>query len=97
MELASQLEAKGMWLDLRWTPREQNKHADALTNGVFDGFFPHFRLASSWTDVGFLVLPRLLEVGAQLREQTAALRAAAPKTKQRKTNRQERLRVTDPW
>ena len=97
MELASQLESRGMWLDLRWTPRESNKYADALTNGDFKEFSSGLRLASSWSDVGFLVLPRLLEVGTQLKDQTAALRAEAPKRKQRKTNRQDRLRITDPW
>jgi hypothetical protein len=38
MQLSSELAARNLWLDLQWTPRENNKEADALTNEQFDGF-----------------------------------------------------------
>ena len=64
MELAAQLEAKGLWLDLKWTPREQNVHADALTNGRWERFDASLRVASDFSEVSFLVLPALLRAGA---------------------------------
>ena len=97
MELAVQMEIKGIWVDLHWTPREQNQHADALTNGRFDSFDPALRLASVWAEVPFVALEGLLKVGADLAQQAADFRASNQRPKEAKTRREKRLRVTEPW
>ena len=97
MELAAQQEAKGLWLDLKWTPREQNVHADALTNGKWERFNASLRVASHFSEIDFLVLPTLLKAGAELAHQAAALRAEGPRHSERRTRRDQRLSATDPW
>ena len=44
MELTEQLDKRGSWLSVEWAPRQQNEHADALTNGVFSDFDPNKRV-----------------------------------------------------
>ena len=66
MELASQLESSMQWLDLVWTPREDNHEADDLTNGDFSAFAPERRIHTAFEDLPFLVLGHLLEAGAAL-------------------------------
>ena len=44
MQAATYLEQMGEWIDLTWVDREQNKEADALTNGDFSLFSPENRL-----------------------------------------------------
>ena len=38
MELSAQLEKMGLMLCLVWKPREENTHADDLSNGRFGAF-----------------------------------------------------------
>ena len=47
MELAEQLEAANLLLNVCWRPREENEPADALTTGVFRGFDPGLRVSVS--------------------------------------------------
>jgi hypothetical protein len=75
MQLASDLQAAGLWLDLQWTPRELNSEADALTNQAFDGFNPELRVPLTWEDVKLDVVSQLLETEARFREEVASLRA----------------------
>ena len=77
MELATQMEARGLWLDLCWTPREQHVLADKLTNGTFSDFDPRLRVASKYERLSFVSLSQLLAAGAELKSRTAAVRADA--------------------
>ena len=49
MALATQLEARGPWMVLHWTPRELNTLADQLTNEDFTGFDPKLRVETSFS------------------------------------------------
>ena len=75
MELASQLESSLQWLDLVWTPREDNHEADALTNGDFSAFDPKLRIHATFEDLPFIVLGKLLEAGAALEGTLTGLKA----------------------
>jgi len=101
MELAAQLEALGLTLDLGWAPREWNFEADALTNHNFDGFAVEHRIAVDLGRVQWKVLPAMLAAGegffndvSRLKRQRVLAGAAAPRRKRRK---QDALRVRDPW
>jgi hypothetical protein len=75
MELASQLETTSQWLDLVWTPREDNHEADQLTNGEFTGFDPDRRIKVSFAELPFLVLHELMVEGKRLEGQLADLKS----------------------
>ena len=63
MQLSSELAARNLWLDLQWTPRENNKEADALTNEQFDGFDMTKRMHVELCDLPTDVMADLLLQG----------------------------------
>ena len=111
MELAEQLEASNLLLNVCWRPREENEPADALTNGVFRGFNPGLRVPATWKNVesSFTVLPDLVKASCLLYEELrqkkvagkpmltppAAGRSGEGGT--RKRPRGEALRERQPW
>jgi hypothetical protein len=108
MELATQMEQHGLWVDLHWTPRELNTLADQLTNDDFSAFRIVHRISKTLQDVQFAVLPELLKAGYSLHLQLQALRAARVCKKDKgggnqqggrpvRRKRSEALRVKDPW
>ena len=66
MELAAQLERRGLDLELEWLPRDANKEADALSNLLFDEFDAGHRISVSLADLPWLVLPDLLKQGEEI-------------------------------
>ena len=66
MELATQLDRRGIDLDLQWVPRWQNQEADDLTNERFDDFSAENRIDVQFESLRFLVMDRLLTKGGQL-------------------------------
>lgn len=95
MELSAQLEARGAQLTLNWAPRTHNQEANDLTNNRFEQFGPALRVVRELSDVSWLVMPRLLELGEEffkLRRVTGERAPAAGGGPRRK-----RLRETDPW
>ena len=102
MELAVQLEELGSVLSLSWVPREQNVPADALTNEDFNGFDPRKRVSVDVTELGFKILPRLMDAATHLdgeirlvKEQKRSQRcvASAGQAKSCKAP----LHQSDPW
>ena len=67
MELAANLEARGLLLEAGWAPREWNVEADALTNGNCDGFDPARRVHFDMPSHRWLVFSDLLAVGRKFR------------------------------
>ena len=101
MEMAAQLEQRGIELFLEWAPREQNREADRLADGLFAGFSSHLRVHSSLEDIQWLVMPGLLEAGAKFyedakRETKDQVKGPARAVASWK-RKGERLRDREPW
>ena len=97
MELAEQLRARRLALQLWWLPREANTEADALTNGELGAFDASRRIAFDWESLPWRALPGLLKEGAAFAEQVAAQRAAGGTGTAEGSRRRAGLRERDPW
>ena len=97
MELAAQLEERGLELDLAWAPRDQNAEADRLADGKYDGFSEGLRRGGRLSDIPWLALPGLLRTGGAFYDAAGARRADAPPSGQRKRLAGDRLRDREPW
>ena len=75
MEISEQLEERRSWLRVEWAPREQNVHADVLTNTVLAGFNARLRIGIEPSDVAWVVLPEMVEAGGGLAEELAEKKA----------------------
>ena len=104
MELATQLDRRGIELDLQWVPRWQNQEADDLTNERFDDFSASNRVEVQFESLEFLVMGRLLEKAGKLDEELKlfktskeakrlTMKDAGSSSKAKKGQ----LRWQDPW
>ena len=99
MQLSSLMETAGIYLNLKWVPREENVLADALTNEDFSAFTPNRRIRVNIDAESFPTLFKLLGEGKKLYEQLESA-----KVEQKKRPRvwprvpdNKKLRVTQPW
>lgn len=76
MQMTEVLARKGLWLDLRWTPREDNIYADQLTNEDFSSFSMDKRLDICWEDVPKNTLEKLVAALKGFVEDVESRRAA---------------------
>jgi hypothetical protein len=99
-ELSAQLRSRGMSLGLEWAPRDQNEEADALTNKDFAAFDPARRVEVDVSSIGWLILPKMLEVAGNIYKRVqdskasrvkGVMPAAAPAYKGKS------FRQRDPW
>ena len=101
MELATFMKAKGLRTIVEWAPREYNREADQLANGVTDAFNPAKRLEVSAQSLSWNVLPEALTAGREaekaFREVKTSYGLPDRCKKQRKRKVESRLKVTDPW
>lgn len=104
MELATQLDRRGIELDLQWVPRWQNQEADDLTNERFDDFAASKRIDVQFDSLEFLVMGRLLQKAGELDEELKlhktskeAKRATMKFDEDSKKVKKGQLRWQDPW
>jgi hypothetical protein len=104
LELAEQLHARSINLDLRWQSRVENQAADDLSNGIFRDFDSALRIDTSLSDLGWLILPKLYEEAVSLehkiKERKVLLRSAATNVTANSKGKKRKLpglRETDPW
>ena len=101
MELAEQMRARQARLEVKWAPREVNEEADALTNEDFGGFATEHRVRVDLGNMGWKVLPDMLEAGKFYYQDLREVREAVARTPGGKRGRRrttaESLRVRDPW
>ena len=58
----------GLWVDIRWRPRNENVEADNLTNDRFDGFSFSHRVQISYQDLDTRILDSLQKSLAEFEE-----------------------------
>lgn len=98
MQLASQLDARGLNLKLNWRPREKNIEAEALINFDFTGFRTENRLEVNFEELEFLCLRELFEKGAEYLEELAWRKMQSSLIKLRPRREPKgRLRLQQPW
>ena len=105
LELSEQLDARGSWLRLAWSPRDQNQEADALTNGHYHDFAPDNRIDLDPSPMGWMVLDEMLAAGGSMVEELARIReakkleraAAKERKKKRRKVARESLKEREPW
>ena len=100
MELAAQLEERRAELFLGWIPRDVNREADRLADGVWEGFDTKLRVHCSLGEVRWLVLPKLLAAGRDFYAQRQ--KVARAKEKPRGAGmpgaaKRQKLREREPW
>jgi hypothetical protein len=99
-ELSAQLRSRGMSLDLEWAPRDQNEEADALTNKDFAAFDPALRVEVDVSSIGWLILPKMLEVASNIYKRVQDSKAGKAKdvlSAAASTYKGKPLRQRDPW
>ena len=99
LEIAARLILASAELRLDWTPRLQNREADALTNGDFRDFHPDRRVRFDLDLFEDVVLRDMLEAGVDLYEDIRAARAKCAKkgVQHVKLQKAVPLRQRDPW
>ena len=100
MELALQLEALKIDIDLSWRSRDDNVEADALTNHEFEGFSPDLRVNIDLEKLEWLVLPWLMKEAETLFKDVleAKLVPRAQELPPKKVvGHKSSLRQDDPW
>ena len=104
MELATQLDRRGIDLDLQWVPRWQNQEADDLTKQRFDDFDGRNRIEVKFEELEFLVMSDLLDKAGRLDEELKlyktskeAKQASMKADKGAVKTKKGQLRWQDPW
>ena len=101
MELSTFLKRMNMRTVVEWAPRDCNREADQLANGITTGFDPALRLHVSSSSLHWYILEDALHAGeaAETEHQQAVAKGELPDRcrKQKRKRRQDRLRFTDPW
>ena len=92
MEMSEQLDLRKSWLGAKWAPRDQNVHADALTNEDFHEFDMQKRMSMDPGAIDWMVLDTLIEFGGGMVEELKALKEKR-KRERRKTLRKRRSGV----
>ena len=103
MELAVEVGEMGTTLQLAWTPREQNEEADALTNLDFTLFNPDLRVQLELDELGFKVIPKIMEAAMQLdaeirlkKDKKKKVQEHSSKNAAKKPKKAE-MRWKEPW
>ena len=96
-ELAAQLRTRKIDLQLEWAPREQNEHADALTNDHFGEFDPTRRVNLDINNMQFEVLRNYMDVAEALFKETVAAKGGPRPAKAPRRGLNQKLRTTHPW
>jgi hypothetical protein len=99
-ELAAQLKARSMALELDWAPRDQNEEADALTNNDFSAFDLSKRVSVDVDKIPWLIMPKMLGVAGDIYEAVQLAktsRSAGDLPVSATAGKGLKLRVRDPW
>jgi bisphosphoglycerate-independent phosphoglycerate mutase (AlkP superfamily) len=103
-EVCAQLKRGNFEMDLKWIPRGQNELADALTNKDFKAFSRDKRMHVEVADLGFIILPQMIDVAEHLYEKVKIQKTEREMRRKegrgeegRKAKPSERLKAREPW
>ena len=96
-ELASQLRARGMGLNLTWAPRDQNEEADALTNGEHSAFDSSRRVPVERDKVPWIILPAMLKAAGEIYDSAKEAKGQGGESAAGPALKRGRMRERDPW
>ena len=101
MELSCYLKRMAAEASVEWAPRSTNYEADALANGITDGFDPSRIIVVDVKALKWEILPKALSMGKQMEEDTENARASGISTnrgrKFRRRKQEDRMKMKDPW
>jgi hypothetical protein len=98
MELAEQLRARRLLLQVAWRPRDENEEADALTNEVFAAFSPEKRVHVEWASLPFVVLGQLTDLAEDhFKNMSAAKKDRGDRENPGIKAKRIKLREAQPW
>ena len=99
MQLATCMEVSGLYLNLKWVPRDENKLADALTNEDFSSFTPSKRVRAKLDQDTFPTLFCMLGEAKKLFDEVESTKAERAKQARAwpKIPNHKRLKVAQPW
>ena len=98
MELAHELDQKGITMGLSWIPRDQNCEADDLSNLKTDAFDPALRITPLLGAEHFPVMHEMLSAAEALQSEVQELRALSKASpRQPLPKKRKKLRETHPW
>ena len=95
-EIAARAKRGRLNLGLRWVPRDQNEHADALTNSDYSEFDSARRVDLQVEDIQWIVLTGYMKAAQELYAETRRLRGE-PRTRGEAAGASRPLREQDPW
>ncbi len=101
-ELAEQMRAKHLDLELCWTPRDQNEEADDLANGRVGRFDLGKRIEVQLEKIQWIVLPKMLALSEHLYKEVQEAKASKkeahpPKGKSSEEKKRKTLKERQPW
>ena len=70
------MKGRGMRAFVEWAPREFNKEADQLANGVTDSFDPNRRIHVSSKSLNWIILPTAIQAGRDAEQAFRDMKAA---------------------
>ena len=82
-------------LSLEWVPRDFNREADALADGVTDGFDPALEVSIPAPELPCLVLPTLLQEATCF--YSSSQQSSRPPEPKRPRLKGGRLKDSQPW
>ena len=93
MQLAKTSSDHFLRLDLRWRPREENQHADDLTNSKFDNFSTDKRITVSWDEVDTTLLDELIAASIDFQQELRTLKESRKACELRNLNLRSKRRL----
>ena len=93
-ELAAQLEARDVLLDVSWVPRELNAEADAITNGGISWLSGDLQVKPTFEELPFTVLKDLLAASSIFYKNLEAVNVEGVTPTKKALGL---LKVRDPW
>lgn len=95
LQFYTKLWDNGLWMRMKWRPRDENQEADSLTNGKFEGFQEHHRIRLTYKDLDVKVIDQLQDTLKAFEEATSELRSGG--VKQKGLSKRQKVDTKTDW